>query len=389
MRRRVIIGASLLGVVALAAAMSLSTRRYVAALVVGRDGIAYHQPRVQISSLPGPPRPRVSPAEAGIDPAVLEAASIYAGARKTQALIVARGGHIVYEKYWGQARAESVVDLSGFTPVLTAIAVGIAINDRRIFNLDDPLSIYLPEWREDPRGVITVRQLLARESGLQPPAGWPAPGSSAARFSLGTNLPDTLLTWPAGAKPALQPGTPDVEVELLALLLARVSKQSFAPLLAAQLWQPLGAAELSLALDREAGNARASCCVRARIGDWMRVGEMLANGGSFEGTELTPPRYVSLMLTPTHAGSPWGLFVRTGGPFVARDIAWLEADGRQRMWIVPSLKLVILRVGGEPGADAGWDEAMIPDSIVRGTSGWRPAEPGKDVGIDPKRYAPH
>jgi hypothetical protein len=30
---------------------------------------------------------------------------------------------------------------------------------------------------------------------------------------------------------------------------------------------------------------------------------------------------------------------------------------------------------------------MIPNTIVRGTSGWKPPAPGE--GVDPKLYAPH
>jgi len=57
------------------------------------------------------------------------------------------------------------------------------------------------------------------------------------------------------------------------------------------------------------------------------------------------------------------------------------------LWIVPSLRLTILRVGDEPPESQGWDEAMIPDSIIRGTSGWQSAKVGE--GVDPSKYAPH
>ena len=30
---------------------------------------------------------------------------------------------------------------------------------------------------------------------------------------------------------------------------------------------------------------------------------------------------------------------------------------------------------------------MIPDSIIRGTSGWQPASAGE--GVDPNKFAPH
>ena len=83
----------------------------------------------------------------------------------------------------------------------------------------------------------------------------------------------------------------------------------------------------------------------------------------------------------------WGSSRGSAGTFAAHDVAWLESAGKQRLWIVPSLRLTILRVGDEPPASQGWDEAMIPDSIIRGMSGWQPSAVGE--GVDPKKYAPH
>jgi hypothetical protein len=130
----------------------------------------------------------------------------------------------------------------------------------------------------------------------------------------------------------------------------------------------------------------ADCCLRARLGDWMRVAELLANGGVFEGNLLTPPHYMDLMLKPAHKDGIRGYYTRVDGSFAAHDVAWLEGSNDQRLWVVPSLRLSILRIGGLPsGKD--WDEAMIPDSIIRSTSGWHPASVGE--GIDPNKYAPH
>jgi hypothetical protein len=56
------------------------------------------------------------------------------------------------------------------------------------------------------------------------------------------------------------------------------------------------------------------------------------------------------------------------------------------MWIVPSLALVILRVGDEPSNEKGWDEAMIPDTIVRAVA-VENAKAGE--GTDPSLFAPH
>ena len=132
----------------------------------------------------------------------------------------------------------------------------------------------------------------------------------------------------------------------------------------------------------------AGCCVRARIGDWMRIAEVLANDGIFEGNQLTPPRYVSLMLRPAHKDSPRGYFTRVDGAFAAQDVAWLEGRDKQRLWIVPSLRLTILQIGRRsrrrPGLGRGNDSRQHHSrhqrlAAARGGRGRRSEE----------LYAPH
>ena len=301
---------------------------------------------VVVKLTPGPTQPRVPPGEAGIDPAALEQAVVYAGERNTRALVVGRGGHIVFEKYWDHTTFDTAVKFNGFTPVLAAIGVGTALNDHLIVNLDAPVSNYL----QNTTAPKTLREALAQEG---------------ADGDAGRN------------------------VNLVARVLEKVTGQKYDAIVAERLWKPLEGGEFSLlrAGSAETGRVFADCCMRARLGDWMRIGELLANDGVFAGNQLTPPHYVTLMLTPTHKDSPHGFFTRVDGAFAARNVAWLESAGKQRMWIVPSLKLVILRVGDEPAEDRGWDEAMIPDSIIRGTSGWQSAKVGE--GVDPNNYAPH
>lgn len=305
--------------------------------------------RIVVKLVPGPPQPKIPLTEAGIDPAAVQLAVDYAGKRKSSALVIGRNGHIVFEKYWGGTTLDTPLPMSSFGRVLPALLVGSAMNDRLIVNLDEPVSSYLPEFAGKPAGSDTLRDLLAERTRdtSEPP-------------------------------------------ELLALVLERIAKQPYEIIVSERLWKPIGGGELSF--DRNGpveirANAAACCGVSARISDWMRIGELLARDGVFEGNQFTPPHYVQLMLKPTHKDSAIGFGVNVGGTFAAADVAWLRSSWGQRLWVVPSLSLVILRVGGDPEESDGWDEAMIPDSIIRGTSGWKPRSAGE--GVDPKKFAPH
>jgi CubicO group peptidase (beta-lactamase class C family) len=317
------------------------------ALFLHRGGV---EP-ITVVVTPGPAQPRVSPEEGGIDRLAIDEAVQYAGPRNTRALVIGRGGHIVFEKYWDDTTLETPLDVPGFAPALVAVVTGTMMSDRLIMSLDAPTSNYLPEDANTTLGATTLRELLAQDNA-----------------SL------------------------DIEASAnrLALVLERVSGQPYQTLVVNRLWRPMEAGDLTFEGAGGAGRTKgagAGCCIRARLGDWMRVAELLANDGVFEGNQFTPPRFIRQMLAPAHKDAARGFYTRVDGVFAAHDVARLEAVGKQRLWIVPSLRLTILRVGAEPPADRGWDEATIPNSIIRGTSGWQPRSASE--GVDPAKFAPH
>jgi CubicO group peptidase (beta-lactamase class C family) len=367
-------------------------RRSLVGMVAGARALAYLPPRREVALVPGPPQPALSPGEAGVAPESVELAVRYAEARNTSALVIGVNGHVVHEKYWGGLTLESLVDLSEFTPLLSALLLGTAHQNGEIRDLDTPLSKYLAEWTQDPRGTITLRELLTGNSNLAAPGDRTWPRSLAARYLVSENLGATLLAWPQAQKPAPGGSPPSVDADILSLALQTALKANYGKLLSERLWQPLGGGGFSLGIDSEHGSMareRAGCCLRASIGDWLRVGTLIANRGVFDGNQLLSPEFFKLLTTPTHAGSARAVFLNVDGQFAARDVLRLEAAGKQRMWMVPSLKLVIIRLGGEPPESQGWDEAMIPDNIIRGTNGWQPAGSAPGDQVDPNRYAPH
>jgi CubicO group peptidase (beta-lactamase class C family) len=377
----------LLAIVGALAMNVANIRRDALALVAGADAVAYAEPRITVAAEPGPPQPKVSPSEAGIDTVAIQQAVDYAAGRDTRALIVGHGGHIVFEKYWDDSSLDTPVDVSGFTPVLSGLMLGTVMYGDRTVSLDAPLADYIDAWKNDERGAVTLRELLSGEGGFVPHDGRPWPGSLAARYAVRGDLRATLLAWPRDPKLPNGATPADVSADILSLAMEKRLAATYENALSANLFRPLGIGGFSMSHDATHdtnGRIRAGCCLRMTIGDWMRIGELLANGGVFEGNQLMPPGFVKQMLSPTREDSPVGWFARVDGQFATPGVARLESEGKQRLWVVPSLRLVILRIGEEP---PDWDEAMIPDTIIRGTRGWTPTKAGE--GVDPNKFAPH
>jgi hypothetical protein len=57
----------------------------------------------------------------------------------------------------------------------------------------------------------------------------------------------------------------------------------------------------------------------------------------------------------------------------------VQGEGGNRLWLVPSLQIAILRAA-PAGGDADWDDSRIPNLIIRGARDYLPpAQPGADV----------
>jgi hypothetical protein len=56
--------------------------------------------------------------------------------------------------------------------------------------------------------------------------------------------------------------------------------------------------------------------------------------------------------------------VKASAPFAAADTMYLDGYGGQRVYIVPSQKLVIVRIGIAQRTD--WDDSALPNIVLAG-----------------------
>jgi len=101
-------------------------------------------------------------------------AEIDRGRISAASLLVARGAEVVFDAGFGALRPEdgapavepdSIFLVASITKPVTAIAV-MQLVDRGLVCLDDPVSLYIPEFDADDRHHMTVRQLLTHTSGM-------------------------------------------------------------------------------------------------------------------------------------------------------------------------------------------------------------------------------
>jgi CubicO group peptidase (beta-lactamase class C family) len=336
---------------------------------------SFYTPRTVVRGGNQPPAPRETPAAEQLDVAALQNAADYAEKQQSRALIVTRHGYIVFEKYWQGSNLDTVVESSGLGRVVAALATGVAISERKIGWPDEPIGYLIPAWSKDPRGQITVRNLLQMSSGL----------GSASTSLYSTNVISRYLNLPSEALPGHRWLDQAVDPDLLGYVIQNATKQPYAEYVSQAIWARVGAGDASLWLDSPDGNAHVATGFFARQGDWLRVAELLLQNGNYQGDEVIVPRWVPELLQPVKSNPNYGSYLRLGthptpgmSPYATSDVIVVEGGGN-RLWLVPSLQIAILRTGGQPASD--WDESRIPNLIIRGAHDFVPAaaRPGADI----------
>ena len=93
----------------------------------------------------------------------------YLEARNTQAFIILKDGKIVLEKYFGTFTADSIHYWASAGKSLTATLTGIA-QQKKLININDSVSKYLGQgWTSAPadkEGLISLKHLITMTSGL-------------------------------------------------------------------------------------------------------------------------------------------------------------------------------------------------------------------------------
>ncbi|MEM1289949.1 MAG: serine hydrolase [Cyanobacteria bacterium P01_H01_bin.162] len=309
----------------------------------------------------------------------LQQVSEYAVARNSTGLIVMHQDAIVLEKYWQGYDQTSKFNAMSMSKSLVGLLIGQAIAEGAITSLDEVAANYLPEWRQDKRNQITLRDLIYMQSGLRNEDSTSSPLSDLVQLYVGSTVEKTALKVPSVKPPGQVFEYNNVNSQILAIVLQRATGIAYGDYLSARLWQPLAAQDATVWLDRPNGMAKTFCCFFATARDWARVGQMLLHQGQVANTRIIPADWISEMLTPSPLEATFGKHIwvkaRTSDhpnvdtaatvPFLAADTFLLDGRGLQRVFIVPSQSLVIVRMGEQP---ATWDDSVIPNILVSSLS---------------------
>jgi uncharacterized protein YbbC (DUF1343 family)/CubicO group peptidase (beta-lactamase class C family) len=211
------------------------------AMIFGTGAAGYgrkHKPR---RSRPAQEQPQAAGSLAGIDPAIQEA--IHHGDCPGAVVLVGHGGKIVYDKAFGRTlydpaspamTLDTMFDMASLTKVIATTPSIMQLFEQGKIRFDDPVAKYWPEFGENGKQDVTVRELLTHYSGLPPdlPLEQPWMGNDHAMKL----IEEAQLVNPPGTRFVYS----DVNFETLGELVRRLSGEPLNVYAEEHVFKPLG-----------------------------------------------------------------------------------------------------------------------------------------------------
>ena len=302
--------------------------------------------------------------------------SAYAQANNSASLLVLHKGKLVSESYWRGFKLSSTSNSMSMSKTVVALLIGIAIEEGHIDSELDTVAKYISEWSEDERSKIILQDLLYMHSGLRNEDKTTSLSSDLVQMYMGKDVNRIALNIPALTSPQKDFDYNNVNTQILGEVLERATGERYVDYLSTRLWEPLKASDAGLWLDRPQGNPKLFCCLFATGQDWLKIGQLFINQGKVNHKQVVPSRWLDKMVQPSPIESSYGYHIwleamtdnKLGGnfgkssqPFAAQDTFYLNGRSLQRVYIIPSYDLVIVRVGEKPKE---WDDSIIPNTLV-------------------------
>lgn len=312
------------------------------------------------------------------------------------AILVARHGQLVYERYYHGYGIDTPHDVRSVTKSITALLTGMAVDDGALLNVDQPMMAYLNEaYPElDGNADISIRHLLTMSSGLDcDDRDRQSEGQEDRMYRQGDWL-EYFLALDVVAPPGQQSAFCSGGVIALGRVLAEATDQPLDRYAQQRLFEPLGIRNLSWARfdgDRQIDSASHLLLTPRAL---VKIGQLVMQQGQWRGESLLSSSWIVQATTPqvTVDGTPygylWWLHEVDYGLQPVRVIT-ARGNGGQTLFIVPQFDLVAVFTAGyynDPEAsvvDRILFNAILPSVPELRAAAQRTVPDGIDQGVTP------
>jgi CubicO group peptidase (beta-lactamase class C family) len=303
---------------------------------------------------------------AEIQPADCARAAKYSESRRGVSMLVMQNGRTIFERYANGGSASGRWPIFSGTKSFWGIAALAAVHDR-LLKLDDLVSDTITEWKSDPRkSQITIRELLNQTDGIEGASRLQRP-SIRDRNTIAVRLATVA-----------EPGSAFIygpsHLQIFSELLRRKLKgRGTIAYFEGHVSGRLGLHRLNYKKD-SVGNPLPATGFELTAREWARLGELLLGSGNYHGRQIVPANLLPEAFAGSSINRSYGLTFwlnqqapngREADMERMLDLPWQNAQwtgvcicndapadmvvalgsGYQRLFVIPSLKALIVRQG--------------------------------------------
>ncbi len=267
---------------------------------------------------------------------------------QTRAVVVLYRDHLLGEKYAAGFSSETPQQGWSMTKSITSTILGVLQRQGKISTEQDHL---FPEWEKDQRSKISLNDLLRMNSGLEWDEDYTRISDVTKMLFLAEDMSQVQLHKPLVGEPGNSWNYSSGTSNLLSAFIRKQfgSHQEYLDYWYSQLIDRIGMSSMTIETDL-VGNYVGSSYSWATPRDWAKFGLLYLHRGNWNGEQLFEPSWVDYTVKPTEGSNgQYGahFWLNAGGKFpnVPRDMFSANGFQGQYVFIIPSLDLVVVRMG--------------------------------------------
>ncbi len=224
--------------------------------------------------------------------------------RNVTALVVLKGGEIVYENYFlGTGPDDLRISWSVAKSYLSAL-VGILLEEGTIDSIDDPVTRYAPALKGSAYDRATLKNVLQMSSGVVFDEDYLDRKSDINRMGRVIALGGELDDFTADLKESFAPPGDrwkyvSIDTHVVGMVVRGATGRSVADLLSEKVIAPMGLEHAPYYLTDGAGTAFVLGGLNLTTRDSARFGQMFAQKGRWNGQQIVPADWVKASTLPS------------------------------------------------------------------------------------------
>lgn len=300
-------------------------------------------------------------------------AAEYSTEHRGLSVLIMKGDKIVFEEYQNGHTADTPWMLASGTKSFSGVMLAAAIEDKLVTSFDEKISDTITEWKNDPRkSKITIRQLLSLTSGIDV--------GQIGRVPSYANAITSPMSYDPGAQFEYGPVPFQIFGELMTRKLAP-KKETVMDYLKRRILDPIGLRVADWRTEKGQPLLPQGASLTAR--EWVKFGLFLKNGGKWNGKQIIRKNLLSELVKGSKSNPAYGITFwlnHDGKDPLGRktnretingindngiaagvsDLFMAAGAGNQRLYIIPSLDMVIVR----QGRFTKWDDREFLSKIL-------------------------